>query len=455
VLTKEFLRPRDTKLTANILHLPRLIVSSDRSGSGKTLISSGIMAALAKRLKVRGYKAGPDFIDGGYHRLATGRPSINLDLFMMGEEGVRRSLVKYSRGFDLAVIEGVMGLYDGHGMSYSTFQLSKTLKTPIVLVVDCSAMGSTVGAIVYGLKSYAGADVKGVIFNRISSEGHFNYCASGVKDVKILGYIPFVKDIKIPSRHLGLFTTETLRDAERIVKEVASLVESYVDLDSVMEVAESAGKLELEPESHESPETKTHGVAAVAYDQAFSFYYEENLDRLRERYELRFFSPLENERVEDADFIYIGGGYPELFTSELSSAHLTKKWILDSASSGVPILAECGGLMYLSRYIKGQDQTKRDMVGLYDIGIFMTGKLTLGYRSLKSISPNMLADEGDSIRGHEFHYSAPEYVNESRFAFKTSSGKGIKDGLDGAITNNAIALYTHLHFSNIKKRTVF
>ncbi|TRM81011.1 cobyrinic acid a,c-diamide synthase, partial [Sulfolobus sp. A20-N-F6] len=190
--------------------MKRILIASDRSNSGKTLIASGIMRALSKKMKVRGFKAGPDFIDPGYHKIATGYPSINLDLWMMGEENVKKSLSKYMKGFDVGVIEGVMGLYDGIETSFSTYELAKVTKTPIILVINCSNISSTVGAIVKGLKLYRkDVDVKGVIFNKIGSQTHYNYCKRAIEDdVEVLGYIPYDKSLEVKSRHLGLLTIE-------------------------------------------------------------------------------------------------------------------------------------------------------------------------------------------------------------------------------------------------------
>ncbi|MEM3213293.1 MAG: cobyrinate a,c-diamide synthase [Metallosphaera sp.] len=429
---------------------PRIIISSDRSGSGKTLISSGLMMSLSKRFKVRGFKVGPDYIDLGYHKLATGSPSINLDLFIMGEEGVLRSLVKYSKGYDISVIEGVMGLYDGHNDEYSTFRLSEVTSTPIVLVIDCSAMGTTAAAVIHGLIHFGNAKIKGVIFNKISSEFHFNYCRSKVRDVKILGYIPRLS-ISVPSRHLGLFTVETNRRALDAIREISKSIDSNVDVDELINIASSAPDIsinEQESLNERRDRERRKKTIAIAYDSAFSFYYQESLDLLSRNFDLKFFSPINNEKVEGADMIYLGGGYPELFVKELSSSLDTIKWIKNSVSSNVPLLAECGGLMYLSTYIRTQEG-KFNMANLYDIGIGL-GRLTIGYRYADALKDTFLAKAGDTIRGHEFHVSSPEYVNEKDFVLKHRNGKGINNGLDGVKINNSIASYLHVHLASLR-----
>ncbi|BCS92022.1 cobyrinate a,c-diamide synthase [Metallosphaera javensis (ex Sakai et al. 2022)] len=425
--------------------LPRVLISADRSGSGKTLVTAGIMKALSKRMRVSGFKTGPDYIDTGYHRIATGKPSINLDLFMMGEDGVLKSLVKYSRGSDISIIEGVMGLYDGHGIEYSTYRLSQVTRTPIILILDCSSMGATAAALIHGLKNFGNADIRGVIFNKIASESHYSYCKEKVVDAKVLGYIPRI-NFSVPSRHLGLFTVETYNKAMEAVEEMSKQVESFVDLDEIVDIANTASDIDVNLEE-EVPSSKK-GIVAVAYDSAFSFYYQENLDIIGKSYAIKLFSPIRNEKVDEADLIYLGGGYPELFPKELSESHSTINWIKRSVYTGIPIIAECGGLMYLSSYIKTKDG-KFHMAGVYDIGISMN-KLTLGYRVVDVLEDIPLGRAGDVIRGHEFHASSPDYVNEKRFTLKHRNGKGIEDGLDGVRVNNAIGSYLHVHLAGLR-----
>ena len=400
------------------------------------------MRALSKTVKVAPFKAGPDFIDPGYHRIATGVHSANLDLWLMGEEEVKRALVRYSKGFDVSVIEGVMGLYDGVGMKYSTYELSEVTKTPIVLLVNCSNISTTAAAIVHGLKTFRNARVRGVIFNMVGSEKHFSYCKEGLEGVKVLGYIPYSKELKVPSRHLGLVTVEDLKEAERVIKTASELVESYVDLDGLKEIAEDAEDLEVEDEEEHGEAPK--GRAAVAYDQAFSFYYRDNLEVLRRYFEVEFFSPLRGKTVEDADFIYIGGGYPELHLKDLESSTRTKDWLRKSSEEGIPILAECGGLMYLSRELV--DDRGYRMVGLFDVAINAKDRLTIGYTELEALEDNLLSRKGVLVRGHEFHYSKPISVGDVKLVFRNRVGKGIINGMDGASVYNTLATYSHFYF---------
>ncbi len=428
-------------------HVPRVLISSDRSDSGKTLISSGLMRALSKRVKVRPFKAGPDFIDTGYHKIATkGTPSINLDLYIMGRENVINSLVKYSKGYDISIIEGVMGLYDGIGLDYSTYQLSEVTKTPIILIINCGNIGSTAGAIIKGLKDYGNARIAGVIFNKISSEGHFNYCKNSVKDVKVLGYVPFSKELIVPSRHLGLYTTEDY-NPEKAIEVIAELIEEHVDIDSIIEIANSAE--DLPDVNYEEVQQTEKKVAAVAYDAAFNFYYQENIEILKRKFRIEFFSPLKGETVENPDIIYIGGGYPELYLKDLESS-VTSSWLRKESYKETKILAECGGLMYASKYIIGIDGKKYNMSGIFDIGISAKGKLTIGYTELLSLENSIISKKGEKIRGHEFHVSFPVEVNEKKFIFKNLKGKGIKDGYDGVKIQETLATYSHFHFSSLR-----
>ncbi len=418
----------------------RVIISSDRSNSGKTLVSSGIMRALRKSMRVRPFKVGPDFIDPGYHRVASGEHSVNLDLWMMGSSGVRKYLSKYMKGYDIGIIEGVMGLYDGLEERYSTYELAVETGTPIVLVIDCSHMSSTVGAIVHGLREFRKAPVKGVILNRVASERHYRECAISLPEgVSALGYIPLKKDLEVSSRHLGLITVEDNSRAEITIEAMAEEVIKHVDLEELQRIASEAGSLG-EAEDLSGPE-RVKGKAAIAYDSAFSFYYKQNIDLISKKFNLTFFSPLRDEVVEDADLIYLGGGYPELHLKQLESAVRTKGWIRKSLDRGRAIFGECGGLMYLSKSIM-DDEREYDMVGIFDLRIKAKSKLTIGYTELEFLEENLLGNAGGSIRGQEFHVSEALEVNE-RLIMRNRRGKGIRNGMDGVKVGNALATYSH------------
>jgi len=423
-----------------------ILVASDRSGSGKTIVTSVIAAALSRRFKVRAFKVGPDYIDPGYHEKATGLPSINLDLWLMREGGVKEAFCRYMRGVDLGMIEGVMGLYDGVEVGSSTFQVAKLLSAPIILVIDCSNISCTAGAIVKGMLDYGPSNVVGVIFNNVASEGHYNSCRSSLPSgVVDLGYLPQDRGLAVNERHLGLLTVEDhYKDVRELIKHGLELAERYINLDLVYELASPVNCSEGEGE--DVSEGKL-GVAAVAYDNAFLFYYRAALDLLSRLFDLRFFSPINDEFIDDADFIYIGGGYPELHLTELESSTDTASWIRKKSDSGTPVLAECGGLMYLSKYIRSDKEYR--MAGLFDIGIVAKGRLTIGYTELEATRGSFLAQRGERIRGHEFHISYAEYSNEG-YAFRNVRGKGIANGFDGVMANNTLALYTHTYLPSMR-----
>ncbi|MFP3226148.1 MAG: cobyrinate a,c-diamide synthase [Sulfolobaceae archaeon] len=429
------------------MEFPRIIISSDRSNSGKTLITAGLIKALSKKYKIRAYKAGPDFIDPMYLKVASGYPAINLDLWLMGEDGVIKTLSKYAKGFELGVIEGVMGLYDGVGIKYSTYEISQVTKTPILLIINCSNIGSTAAAIVKGLKEYKKANIRGVIFNFIGSDAHLNYCKESI-ETEVIGYVKYDKKFIIPSRHLGLFTVDDFRQTENIINEIAKEIERNVDLDLLLEIAKESPPIP-QPEEEETDLKK--GKAYIALDSAFNFYYEDNINFLRKKFEVEFFSPLNNDiPKEDAEVIYIGGGYPELHLEELEKATGTKKWILRNIEAGKKVIAECGGLMYLSKELVSPEEKSYRMVEAFDISIRTKDKLTIGYTELEGVRDSFIAKRGDTIRGHEFHVSKPINVNDVTFAFRNKIGKGIWEGRDGAVVNNTIALYSHLYFSSIR-----
>ncbi len=424
-----------------------IAIASDRSGSGKTTVASILAYALSKMgVKVRAFKVGPDYIDPGHLALASGSPAVNLDLWLMGVDGVRESFCRYSRGFDISIVEGVMGIYDGEEVGSSTYGVVKALNLPVVLVVDCSKMSYTAGAIVKGVMEYGNVDVRGVVFNMVSGENHHRACASSLpKGVVDIGYIPADRNLRIEERHLGLLTIEDARErALNMLKRGLELVnEGYIDVDKFRQLAKP---IECQYGGQQGGYGAL-GTAAVAYDSAFSFYYTQTIDMLKDMFKVVYFSPLNDEYVGGADLIYIGGGYPELHLKELEEAQNTRHWLLKSIGSGSIILAECGGLMYLSRYIR--DDREYRMVGAFDVGIVARGRLTIGYTELEALSDSPIVEKGRRARGHEFHISYAEYLNE-RPVFRNIKGRGILNGYDGVMHNNALATYSHLYLPGIR-----
>lgn len=415
-----------------------LTISSDRSDSGKTTISLGLMRALSKSVKVSPFKAGPDFIDPMYHKVASGRDSINLDLWLMGKEGVVKSFNKYSVRSDVSIIEGVMGFYDGMNGRYSTWELSNTLNTPVILVIDCSRSSTTSSAVVTGLKKFKRNNIKGVIFNNVASDNHYRDCTRRLpRGVTPLGWIPHDSNLSVGSRHLGLITPNT--NTEEFVRAASEVVSERIDVEKILDIT----KMEVPRETVSEEKIKKSGKAAIALDNAFLFYYRENIEFLKEIFDLEFFSPLSDEIVDKPSFIYLGGGYPEIYADRLERGKETKGWIKKEADKGTPILGECGGLMYLSSNLK----TDRDhsMVGIFDVSISMASKLTIGYTELKAGQETLISNVGSKFKGHEFHQSKVDDIRE-RTVFKNLRGKGLGDGSDGIYYNNALALYSHLMF---------
>lgn len=416
------------------------IISSDKSDSGKTTITLGMMRLFSKKYKVSPFKVGPDFIDPMYHRLASGNYSVNLDLWIMGKKGVKDIYGKYSKFHDISVIEGVMGFYDGLNGRYSTWELSDVLNKPVIIVIDCSRNSTTASAIVNGLKNYKRNHIRGVIFNKVASHSHYNDCRMKLpRGIKSLGWIPYNDYLKIGSRHLGLLTPDD--KSEDFINNAAESVENNIDIDSLAEIIRIEGEYETHnPELTNEEKEK----AAVAYDNAFSFHYHDNIETLRNNYELEFFSPIKNQAVKDPSFIYLGGGYPELFAEDLQNSTLTKGWLKKEADKGTKILAECGGMMYLSRSLKVEKNY--NMTGIFDVEVVMGKRITIGYTELKARDNNILSKKGSKIRGHEFHKSQISDIREKR-VFDNIRGRGVGDGTDGFQYQNTLALYSHSIFS--------
>ncbi len=426
------------------------IISSDRSDSGKTTVTLGLMRYLSKNHKIAPFKIGPDFIDPMYHKIAAGNFSVNLDLWMMGRKGIIDAYNKYSNGNDLSIIEGVMGLYDGIKGRYSTWELSEILKIPIIIVADCSRNSTTMAAIIKGLKEYRNNNIKAVIFNKVASKSHYDDCKMKLpKDITPLGWIPFDETLNVHSRHLGLITPSG--DSENFIKSASEAIENNIDTDKLLKLTTFQNNNVKEEESNVSNNYPKHRkTAAIAYDDAFSFYYRDNIELIRKSYEVEFFSPLKYQIVQDPDLIYIGGGYPELFLDRLQNNYSTKNWLKKESEKGTKIIAECGGMMYLSKNIIVEKPY--EMTGIFDVDVIMGKKLTIGYTELKATDNNLLSKENTRIRGQEFHKSETTNVNEKRI-FKNIRGKGVGDGTDGFQYNETLALYSHTMFSFLKNRS--
>ncbi|WP_031510537.1 cobyrinate a,c-diamide synthase [Streptomyces megasporus] len=397
--------------------VPRLVVAAPASGSGKTTVATGLMAAFAAAgLAVSPHKVGPDYIDPGYHALATGRVGRNLDAYLCGPELVAPLFLHGAAGADLAVVEGVMGLYDGaagQGEVGSTAQVAKLLRAPVVLVVDASSQSRSVAALVHGFASWdPEVRLAGVILNKVASDRHEELLreALDASGVPVLGALRRTERVRAPSRHLGLVpVAERRAEAAEAVAELAERVRSGCDLRALLALAHSAPPLTEEPwEPPAPPAGAPRGrrpVVAVAGGAAFTFSYAEHVELLRAAgAEVVPFDPLRDADLppETAGLV-VGGGFPEVYAPELSANESLRASVAALAASGAPIAAECAGLLYLARELDGAP-----MCGVLDVAARMTERLTLGYREAVAVGDSVLAAAGTRVRGHEFHRTTVE-----------------------------------------------
>ena len=424
--------------------IPRIVIAGTHSGCGKTTVASGLMAALTEcGLKVQPFKTGPDFIDPSHHSATCGRISRNLDPFMMGEAGVLRTFFSASGDADIAVIEGAMGLFDGiDGTDFaSTAHVARILHAPVILVVDAYAASRSVHAMVHGFRTFdPRIRIAGVIFNRIATGKHQDMIA--VEEiVPALGWIPHQRGSEVGSRHLGLVMaheSDGMSAYGRIVRESC-------DIDRILDVARDAPLL-ADPPAIPTPAAENRAVIGVARDDAFCFYYQDNLDRLaRAGSEIRFFSPMQ-DALPDVDALYLGGGYPELHAQKLEDSPC-RQAIRDMADKGMPVYGECGGLMYLC----GSVVTDREytMAGILPARVEMTKSIqALGYvKGWYTGRPGLWAG-AITLAGHEFHYSRAACDADARFSIRLARGTGIQDGKDGLTVHNTLGTYSHAYFSN-------
>ncbi|MFZ5876157.1 MAG: cobyrinate a,c-diamide synthase [Nitrospirota bacterium] len=443
------------------MKLPRLIVAGTHSGVGKTTVTLALTLALRdSNLPIQPFKVGPDYLDPTYHTLAAARPCRNLDGWMMGESAVRQSLTRASTGASLALIEGVMGLYDGAGLGSevgSTAQMAKWLRAPVILVIDASGMATTAAALALGCVRYD-SDVPwaGVIFNRVGSERHLAWLREAVErttQLKVLGGLPVDSEIGIPERHLGLVGADRSIMTPDLNKRLVDLARQWFDLKTILQAAGDAPQLDASPII--STERPRHCRIGVARDEAFSFYYLDNLELLEAAgAELVPFSPLHDESLPpELDGLYLGGGYPELYGQALAAGEPMREAITAFARRGDAVYAECGGLMYLSQVLHTLDGARHRMVGLLPGEIRMLQKRkTLGYREVEAVADLPILAKGERARGHEFHYS--EWIDEAEpigewsrpYCLLDKTGREL--GREGWHRRNVVASYVHLHFGS-------
>lgn len=441
------------------MQIPRIVIAGVTSGVGKTSVAIAFMNALRRRgLRVQPFKVGPDFIDPSYHNSVTKRYSRNLDVWMMGRQGVLNCFVSACNGSDIAVVEGVMGLFDGmsgRNDFASTAHVAKILDAPVLLVVDASKGARSIAAIILGFLLFdRKLRIAGIILNNVAGERHAVYITdalAGIVRVPIVGVIPRNSEIKMEERHLGLIPTAELEAAKRktMTVHIAKYIAECLDIDKVLSLCSTSPL----PDALTHAKVPVKARIAVALDESFNFYYRDNLDALRRSgAQLVYFSPVwEKELPEGTHGLILGGGFPEVLADRLERNRLMIKSIRKAVEEGMPTYGECGGLMYLTRSITGYKGPRkaRKMIGIVEADTIMTRRLTLNYTEAECNGPLFGKIK---VRGHEFHYSSIENVaDDSKFSYSMKRGNGVTGTHDGFIINdNGLAAYMHLHFANSK-----
>lgn len=419
------------------MKLDRVMIAAPKSGSGKTTITCAILQTLKDMGKqVVSYKCGPDYIDPMFHQRVIGIPSKNLDTFFTGENDTRKLLLKNRTGEEIAVIEGVMGLYDGLGgvcEEGSSYHLAKVTKTPIILVVDAKGMGRSVIPLIAGFLAYDTEHlIRGVILNRMSKSYYeiIKPLIEAELQIRVLGYLAERQQLQIQSRHLGLHLPGEIKEIQRQLEVAAEELQKSVSIETIIQIAASAETIEIEKitettEKITSTELITKPLIAVARDEAFCFYYEDNLLLLKEYgADIAYFSPLHDKELpEGSSGLLLGGGYPELYAKELEENTAMRKEIKAAVESGMPVVAECGGFLYLHTAIRDRDGHPYQMAGVLPAACQDTKKLVrFGYIELEEKESNFL-EVGTRIKGHEFHYFDSEKNGEDCIAIKPVTGR--------------------------------
>jgi cobyrinic acid a,c-diamide synthase len=435
--------------------IPRIVIAGTSSGAGKTSVTCGVIGALRRRgLRVQGFKVGPDYIDPSYHALAAGRPGRNLDAFLSGPELIA-PLVRHAAGdADVAVVEGVMGLFDGasgRGELASTGHVAKLLGAPVLLVVDAASMARSAAAIVHGYRTFdPEIDVAGVVFNKVGSDHHEELLRDAVAPlgVPVLGALRRDERVSAPERHLGLVPAgERERRTRDAIDALADAAERHVDLDGVVALARAAPELPGPAWSAEAADGDAAGGGAarvaIARGPAFSFHYQENLELLEAAgAELLPFDPLADEELPaGAEALILAGGFPEVFGAELEANARLRAAVAAFAASGRPVLAECGGLLFLCRSLDG-----RAMCGVLPADARMGGRLSLGYREATAATSTPWIRAGERVRGHEFHYSETEPGCDAAAAAWTLAARG-RVRAEGFVAGAVQASYLHVHWA--------
>ena len=428
--------------------IPRLVIAATHSGAGKTTITCGIIAALRQRgLKVQAYKVGPDYIDTGFHEIASGRPAQNLDSWLVGKDKLAEIFYATANDVDIAIIEGVMGLYDGgSGGISSTAEIAKILDAPVILVIDAKSAGTSVAATALGFREFdKDLNLVGVILNRIGSASHEKIIVDALNKIgmKSFGSVRRDNEIILPSRHLGLVqATENNFDVDKFAEKICA----QINLDEILTLAEKFST--VHKISLQAPTFNLPVKIGVARDEAFSFYYAESLRELEKLgAEIIFFSPLHDKILPKVDGLILGGGYPEMYAAQLEGNKKIRDAIKQAAENGMPIYAECGGYMYLMNFLTDFDGKIFEMCGIIPNQAVMTDKLQMvGYVDATLEKDCIIGKRGDKIHAHEFHFSK-EVKNSSENIFSCEKLRTGEKYFAGYADENILASYLHIHFA--------
>jgi cobyrinic acid a,c-diamide synthase len=439
--------------------MSRLLISAAHKSSGKTTVSVGLCTALRRRgLTVQPFKKGPDYIDPMWLTQASGRDCRNLDPYLMTNEEIVSLFSRNAAGAEVSIVEGNKGLYDGLALdgSNSNAALAQMLGLPVVLVIDARGMTRGIAPLVLGYQAFDPTiRIAGVILNNLGGARHEAKLRAVIEhytDVPVLGGIQNDARLTVAERHLGLVPSCELDDAARRIDQIGAIISEQVDLDRIMDVAAGAPPLAAPPPVANTllPSIQPRVLIGVARDEAFGFYYADDLDALRAAgAEIVAFDTLRDGNLPRVDGLFFGGGFPELFMDELEANSRLRTEIRGAVDAGLPVYAECGGLMYLARTLKWQDRT-RSMVGAIPADVVMHQKpVGRGYVRLAETDaspwPRLAKNEGEELRGHEFHYSSLENLDPGlEFAYRVTRGHGIDGHRDGIVHKNVLASYTHL-----------
>ncbi len=434
-----------------------IVIAGVRSGVGKTTLATGIMGALTRRgYQVQPFKAGPDYIDPSYHHLACGVPSRNLDTWLLPHETVTELFRRAGGDDKLCVVEGVMGVYDGHSSlteEGSTAQLAKLLNAPVILVVDAAKVARSVAAEVLGYQQFdPSLRIAGVILNGVGGPRHLEFCQPQIEEttgLPVLGYLPRRDEFVQPERHLGLIPTVEGTVVQEWYDSLIAQVEETIDLERILKIAATASSPRCDPQVYPSEPQPPRSRIAIAQDKAFSFYYQDSLDLLQAwGAELVPFSPLTDEALPGSiGGVYIGGGFPEMFARELSENRPMLDSMRQALALKLPVYAECGGLMYLGSSLSDLDGTDYSMVGAIPVVTSMNNRrLTLGYREVEACEDTPLLKRGQRVRGHEFHWSVlTEQPGPEQAVYRVVDQD---NRLEGFRVGSVWASYIHVHLGS-------